>query len=108
MLPKLCCAISGISRVSPLSSAVNVVKEAGFDGVDFALSTYAKHDGPLTREGWQDWVAGVKSYLEALALPTLQAHAPWTQTIPEDLTYLSPFPVYGRVLKACAALGWIG
>ena len=69
MLPKLSCAISGISKTESVFDAVKAVKEAGFDGVDFALSRYAKKDGPLTREDqWLDWVREVKAYLEQLSL----------------------------------------
>ncbi len=105
MLPKFSCAISGISRMESVFDAVKAVKDAGFDGVDFALSHYAKKEGPLTQaEGWKDWVLAVRDYLEELSLPVVQAHAPWTQDIPADFSYIPPYPVFFRVLEACAML----
>lgn len=107
MLPKVCCAISGISRAGSVFDALKTVKDAGFDGVDFPFSTYSrKADTALSQDAWwREWVTAVKTYLAELGLPVMQAHAPWEQSIPKDFSYQSPYPVYFRALEACAMLG---
>lgn len=107
MLPKLSCAISGISRAGSVFDAVKTVKDAGFDGVDFPLSTYSRSaNAALAQDAWwREWVTAVKAYLAELSLPVLQGHAPWEQTIPQDFAYRGPYPVYFRAMEACAMLG---
>lgn len=107
MLPKLSCAISGISRAGSVFDAVKTVKDAGFDGVDFALSTYTRQaNAALCQDDWwREWVSAVRTYLDEIKLPVLQAHAPWEQSIPKDLSYESPYPICFRAMEACAMLG---
>ena len=107
MLPKLSCAISGFSRAGSVFDAVKTVKDAGFDAVDFSLSSYSRTaNAALCQDAWwREWVGAVKTYLAELSLPVAQAHAPWEQTIPRDFAYRSPYPIYFRAMEACAMLG---
>lgn len=107
MLPKLSCAISGFSRAGSVFDAVKTVAEAGFDGVDFSLSTYSRRGGVALcqDEWWRSWIEAVSTYLKELKLPVVQAHAAWDQTVPRDLSYQPPEPICFRNLEACAMLG---
>lgn len=106
MLPKLSCAISGISRAGSVFDSIKTVKDAGFDGVDFPLSTYSRQtDSALAKDAWwREWVTAVRTYLFELSLPVMQAHAPWEQSIPKDFSYEPPYPIYYRAMEACAML----
>lgn len=107
MLPKLCCALSGISRTCSVFDALKAVRDAGFDGVDFPLSTYSRtaNEALAQDDWWRAWITAVITYSSELKLPVLQAHAPWEQSIPKDFSYLPPYPVYFRAMEACAMLG---
>lgn len=106
-MAKLSCAISGFSRAGSVFDAVKAVADAGFDGVDFSLSTYSRRSGAAICQDdwWRQWTGAVKTYLDELGLPVVQAHAVWDQTIPRDFAYYPPEPVVFRNLEACAMLG---
>ena len=107
MTSKSCCAISGFARAGSVFDTLKTVKAAGFDGVDFSFSTYSRKagEGLCSAHWWRQWVEAVRTYLDELSLPVLQAHAPWEQTVPKDFSEEPPFPVYFRAIEACAMLG---
>ena len=107
MTSKSCCAISGFARTGSVFDALKTVRDAGFDGVDFSFSTYSSRagEGLCSDAWWRQWIDAAKTYLAELRLPVLQAHAPWEQSIPKDLHYEAPFPVFFRAIEACAMLG---
>lgn len=104
---KTSCAISGFARAGSVFDAVRTVAEAGFDGVDFSLSTYSRRrDAALCQDDWwRQWTFAVRTYLDELGLPVAQAHACWDQSVPRDFEYYPPEPVVYRNLQACAMLG---
>lgn len=99
-------SISGFCRTVGVFDAMKEVKLAGYDGVDFPFSHYARTPSdPLCNDRWwRLWTQTVGTYSEELALPVVQAHAPWGQTIPSDLHYEAPSCLYARVFEACKIL----
>lgn len=89
-----------------MEAALRMVKETGYDGVDFPFSIYGSAPGaPMLQENWRDFVREVKRITEGLSLPVVQAHAPWQQMIGEGFRYEAAWEVYPRCIEACAMLG---
>lgn len=99
-------SMASFCRTMPLEQAVALVKNAGFDGLDFPFSVYGSHAGdPLLRDDWRDWVHTLADVLDRTQLPIVQAHAPWKQAIPVDFHTERPWEVYARCIEACSLLG---
>lgn len=106
MYTRISSAMASFCRNMPLEAAMRMVKDAGFDGVDFPLNVFSSTpDSPMQKENWRDWVREVKHLSETLGLPIVQAHATWEQEIPEGFRYEAPYEVYFRSIEACAMLG---
>ncbi len=89
-----------------MASAMQMVKNAGFEAVDFPFSAYsATPDSPMMQESWRSWVKQVKELSEQLQLPIFQAHASWEQAIGDDFRYEAPHEIYYRTMEACRSLG---
>lgn len=99
-------AMASFCRDMPLEAAMRMVKETGFDGLDFPFMAYSSTpDSPMQREDWRDWVRGVKALSQELELPIVQAHATWQQLMPEDFRFEAPYEIYFRTIEACGMLG---
>lgn len=99
-------AMAAFCRTMPLRQAMALIKNAGFDALDFPLSVYSDApDGPMFRDDWRAWVREAAAASAELRLPILQAHAPWGQAIAADFHYERPEEIYFRAIEACAMLG---
>lgn len=106
MLYQISSAMAAFCKNMPLASAMRMVKEAGFDSLDFPFSVYSSSCGsPMLGEDWRSFVREVGRTADALGLPITQAHATWEQTIPADLHYESPHEIYFRTIEACSMVG---
>ena len=98
-------AIASFCEKTDPHSAMRLVRDAGFDSVDFPFSIYSVgHRAPLMQENWRLWVKEVRQVSECLSLPITQAHAAWLQDIPSDFRYIPPTELYYRTLEAAAML----
>jgi len=89
-----------------MASAMQMVKQAGFEALDFPFSAYSSTtDSPMMQESWRSWVRQVKELSEQLQLPIFQAHASWHQAIGENFRYEAPDEVYYRTMEACRMVG---
>ena len=60
------------------TEALRHLKDAGFDGVDFSMFGYDNPEtGLFYRDDWQNFVKTLKKAADEVALPFLQAHAPF-------------------------------
>ncbi len=106
MLYHISSAIASLCKANGLEAAMRLVKDAGFNSLDFPFSFYSSTpDAPLNGEDWRQWVREVRSFSERLALPITQAHATWQQAIPDDYHYERPYDVYYRTMEACQLIG---
>lgn len=86
--------------------AMQTIRDAGFDGLDFPISVYSRLlDSPLRKDDWRQWVQSVRDFSYEIGLPVLQAHASWEQTVAADFHYESPYEIYTRTMEACHMLG---
>lgn len=99
-------SMSSLCRTMDMATAMRLVKQAGFEALDFPFSAYSSApESPMRREDWRSWVRCVKDYSEAIGLPIVQAHASWHQTIGENFRYEAPDEVYYRTMEACRMVG---
>lgn len=99
-------AMASFCRDQSPEHAMRMVKNAGFDALDFPFSVYSNcFQAPMLREDWHSWVRGVAAISRDLDLPIIQAHAPWDQNIGAGFSYERPQEIYFRVMEACHMLG---
>ena len=96
-------AMASFCLETTVEDAMQTVRDAGFDSLDFPLSVYSRpQDAPLRGDNWRQWARGVRRTADRIGLPITQAHASWEQAIPDDLHYESPYEIYERTMEACA------
>ena len=106
MYTRISSSMASFCRNMPLEAAMRMVKDAGFDGLDFPFSTYSTAPAaPMQGENWREWVREVKRISENIGLPIVQAHATWEQAIADDFHYEAPHEIYYRTIEACGILG---
>lgn len=99
-------AIASFCGKTDLLTAMAIVKEAGYDNLDFPFSVYSVgFNPPLLQENWKSWVRSVRDYATQLDLCITQCHAAWLQDIPSDFSYVPPEELYFRTLEAASILG---
>lgn len=105
-MERISTAMSSFCRGRRVEEGLYLVKQAGFDSVDFPLSTYSSGDSsPMRSANWRQWVRDVAQLSRELSLPVTQAHAPWEQEIGEGFRYESPREIFYRSMEACHMLG---
>ena len=99
-------SMASFCKKMDLAQAMQMVKNAGFEAVDFPFSAYSSApESPMMRDSWRQWVREVKHLSEQLDLPIFQAHASWQQAIGDHFRYEPPHEVYYRTIEACHVLG---
>ncbi len=99
-------SMASFCKTMPLPQAMRMIKDAGFDALDFPFSVYAYgENAPLLQADWRDWVRQVRDLSRELSLPIAQAHAAWEQGIGERFRYEPPHELYERTLEACGMVG---
>ena len=79
-------AMASFCLETTVEDAMQTVRDAGFDSLDFPLSVYSRpQDAPLRGDDWRQWARGVRRTADRIGLPITQAHASWEQAIPDDL-----------------------
>ena len=104
----LSASIAKLLKDHDLVSSLQLLHQAGFDAVDFPLTSYCEKPGdPMYQPDWRKWIAGVRSAVEANGLITGQVHAFWRLSSPvnEDCSCDPPQPVMHDNFEACRLLG---
>ena len=99
-------AIASFCGNTDLFSAMDLVKQAGYDSLDFPFSVYSVgYKPPMLGENWKSWIKTVQQYANKIGLTISQGHSAWLQDIPSDFSYVSPGELYFRTLEAASILG---
>ena len=86
-------------------AALEMIKAAGFDGIDFSFYGLPE-DSPILGENFREYAANVRKKLDALGLSCLQAHAPFDLRYGEALDESEPhYRDIVRSLEAASILG---
>ncbi|MBR5231864.1 MAG: sugar phosphate isomerase/epimerase [Clostridia bacterium] len=91
-----------------LSDSLKMIRECGFDGVDFSLWYFCQgEDAPLFRDDWREFIKDVRRMLYENGLTVPQAHAHWRHDgqIREDFSFDLPGEIFRRNIEACRMLG---
>lgn len=106
MNTRISTAMASFCRDYSVADAMALVKNAGFDSLDFPFSAYSSGpSAPLNQENWRQWAREVRKISEDLQLPVTQAHASWQQAMGEGFRYEAPSELYLRTMEACHILG---
>ena len=99
-------AIASFCGKTDLYTAMSLVKNAGYDCLDFPFSVYSVgYQPPLLQENWKSWAKSIRRQADELGLTIPQGHAAWLQDIPSDFTYVPPEELYFRTIEAASILG---
>ncbi len=99
-------AMASFCLETTVEDAMQTVRDAGFDSLDFPLSVYSRpQDAPLRGDDWRQWGARGAPHGGPDRAAHHAGHASWEQAIPDDLHYESPYEIYERTMEACAILG---
>ena len=99
-------AMAHFCKTTTVFDAMQTIRDAGFDGLDFPISVYSRPlDSPLRKDDWRQWTREVRRFSDRIGLPVLQAHASWEQTVAEDFHFEPPYEIYARTMEACHILG---
>jgi len=97
-----------IAKVFGLEPALEDIRDAGYEYIDFWLCVYCeKLDGPMRAPDWRNWVKETGKLIESYGLKVGQCHAHWRlkEEIGENFEIKQPTVTSLRCFEAAAMLG---
>ena len=91
-----------------LADSLKMIRECGFDGVDFSLWYFCQgDDAPMQKDNWREFIAQARRLVDESGLTVCMAHAHWRHEgqLAEDFSYLLPGEIFHRNIEACRMLG---
>lgn len=91
-----------------LPDSLKMIRDCGFDGVDFSLWYYSQgDDAPLKKDNWRESVLEMRRLLDENGLCVPQAHAHWRHEgqVQKDFSFALPGEIFARNIEACHMLG---
>lgn len=99
------CSDVGFSKTGRFEEALPVIRDAGFDCIDFCLYLYCLEPGqPMLRDNWKAWVGDTYRKIRESGLTVGQIHGLLNVFIPEDFHFIPPEEVAYRNLEACSMM----
>ena len=112
MLPgRLSYAPGNLCRAKELPELVDLIREAGFDTIDFWLFRYCEtENAPMFQDTWRDFVTEARDIIDRAGVTVGQVHAWWDHPgqIAEDGSFEHPGEIFCRNIEACHMLGKSG
>ena len=109
MLPgRLSYAPGNLCRAKELPELVDLIREAGFDTIDFWLFRYCETaNAPMFEDNWRDFVTEARDIIDRAGVTVGQVHAWWDHPwqIAEDGSFDLPHEIFCRNIEACHMLG---
>ncbi len=59
-------------------TAVRMLHEAGFDGIDYSMFFLTNGNHPLLEDNWRAEAEALRAYADSLGIPFIQGHAPFS------------------------------
>ena len=87
-------------------TAVQMLHEAGFDGIDYSMFFLTNGNHPLLEENWRAEAEALRAYADSLGIPFIQGHAPFSfrDNTPEGWKTHN-FPRLVRAIEIAGVLG---
>lgn len=57
---------------------VRMLKEAGFDGIDYSMFPLTAPNHPLLEDNWEETARALRAHADSLGIPFVQGHAPFS------------------------------
>lgn len=78
---------SGLSGTFGVKKSIEMIKEAGFDSVDFSMFCMSNDENILNTDGYADYIKNIKEFADGIGIKFSQAHAPYTCTLDNGEEY---------------------
>ena len=70
---------SHLTKLYGERTAIRMLAEAGFDGIDFSMFHLTHgNDHPLLSDNWREEAESLRAYADSLGIPFVQGHAPFS------------------------------
>ena len=103
---KLVTLTSTISERFGDRTAVRLIKEGGFDAIDYSMFSITREDSPLVQADYREYAAGLREYAKNLGIGFSQGHAPFpTYKVGDDPYNERLFSLLVRSLEVSSLLG---
>ncbi len=99
---KLVTMTENLSKRFGIFKALDMIKEAGFDGYDFSMTS--EKDPNLFGDDYATYVQSIKDHADKLGLPCLQAHSPCPLMRTKEQV-MALIDTFKRSIDICAILG---
>ena len=97
---------SGIFKTLTHRERLKMIKDAGFDAVDFSLFSLSGENAELIGENYAECAEELRRYMEDIGIEACQAHAPFEMTAADPIS--PECPKYVRLTRAIEAAGILG
>lgn len=88
-----------------ITECMKLIRNAGYDSVDFNLYDFCQTNGPMLASDWKEWIKKVLQATKDAGLIVGQIHAVFGLFAASDLLYEPPDEIIHRNIEACAMLG---
>lgn len=86
--------------------AVEMIKAAGFDAIDYSMFSMENDSSPLCKDNYREYVKELKEYADSLKISFLQGHAPFPSYRYNDKAYTQRIiPYIKRSIEISGLLG---
>ncbi len=87
-------------------TAVRVIKNAGFDGVDYSMFGMKNDESPLCKDNYREYVKELRLYADSLGISFVQGHAPFPSFDSKNMAYTDRIkPYITRSIEIAGMLG---
>ena len=87
-----------------ITECMKLIRNAGYDSVDFNLYDFCQTNGPMLSSAWKEWIKEVRQATKDAGLIVGQIHALFGLFAADDLAYEPPGEIIYRNIEACAML----
>ncbi len=103
---KLVTTTDNVGRKLDEFKAVEIIKKAGFDALDYSMFRMNEGSCPLCENGYREYAKELRDFADSLDIPFVQAHAPFPSYNAGDPAYTKMItPYIKRSIEVAGILG---
>ena len=95
-----------LTRKTDAKTAVSMIKEAGFDGIDLSMFYMMYHSDPLGGDQYADYVRELRAYADSLSIGFEQGHSPFPSYDAANMDYTEKIVPY--IERSVGIAGMLG